>query len=229
MNAQPLDKRNLTAATLAYALGGIIAIAALFFLCAGTFDYWQAWVFIVLTVIILAPMIIWLLRNSPDLMARRMQARERETSQKLVAFLVAILFSLVLILPGFDRRFSWSQVPLWLELLGFALLIAAYVLYMRVVQVNRFASRAIEVVKGQEVVRTGPYTIVRHPMYLADILFGLGLALALGSYWTLFPALAILPTLAWRAYNEEKTLLGGLPGYADYTHKVRWRLIPGIW
>jgi len=158
-----------------------------------------------------------------------MRARERETSQKVVVVLIAILFSLVLVLPGFDRRFSWSHVPLWLDLPGFALVIAAYILYIRVVQVNRFASRAIEVAKEQKVVQAGPYAVVRHPMYLANIIFGLGLAFALGSYWTIFPALAIVPTLAWRAYNEENTLLHELSGYAEYTQKVRWRLIPGIW
>ncbi len=226
---RPLDRWKLIFLTLARFFGGMAILAALFFLCAGTLDYWQAWVYLAVLAVLITATFVWLLKEEPDLLERRMHTQEREKTQKWVIGISGILLTLLFALPGLDHRFEWSQVPFWLTGLGLALAIAGYGLYFWTIQTNRFASRVIEVTTGQKVIECGPYARVRHPMYLAILIFLLGTSLALASYWTLIPSLAMAPVLALRAFNEEKTLRNALPGYAEYTLKVRWRLFPGLW
>ncbi|GAP13300.1 putative protein-S-isoprenylcysteine methyltransferase [Longilinea arvoryzae] len=223
------DWRKLIFLTLARFLGGMALIAALFFGCAGRLDYWQAWAYLAMLAALMTATFVWLLRNEPDLLERRTHTRERDKTQKWVIGVSGIVLTLLFVLPGLDRRFAWSQVPFWLALLGLALAIAGYGLYFWVIQANRFASRVIEVSAGQKVIDSGPYAWVRHPMYLAILIFLIGTSFALASYWTLVPSLAMAPVLAVRAFDEEKTLRNELPGYVEYTQKVRWRLFPGVW
>jgi protein-S-isoprenylcysteine O-methyltransferase Ste14 len=229
MANQSIDKSKLIRLTLIRLVGGIGLMAALFFLCAGTLDYWQAWIYLGLIALMMAASFIWLVRNDPERLERRMRTSERETTQKWLIGTSILFITLIFLLPGLDKRFAWSQVPVWLCLLGLALVIAGYGLYARVIRENRYASRVIEVVAGQKVITSGPYALVRHPMYLGMSILFLGTALGLGSYWTLLPTLAAIPTLAIRAVQEEKTLLRKLPGYKEYTGQVRWRLFPGVW
>jgi len=229
MSNQPLDKRRLFLVALGRLVVGLAFIAGLFFLCAGTTDYWQAWLYIGILLVLLVASFTWLIRNHPQTLERRMRTSERQQTQRWVIAVAAVFSILVFILPGLDKRFSGSQVPLWLVLLGDAVFIAGYALYSRVIQVNAYASRVVEVAAGQKVISSGPYALVRHPMYLSMLAFFFGSALALASYWALIPAALMIPTLAVRLLDEEKTLLRDLPGYAEYTQKVRWHLIPGIW
>lgn len=229
MTDSQVDKRRLVALTLARFLGGMAFIAGLFFLCAGTLAFWQAWLYLATLAALGMATFAWLVQKEPDLLERRTHTREQQKTQKWIIGLSGVLLTLLFFLPGLDRRFTWSQVSLWLVLSGLALVIAGYGLYFWVIQVNRFASRVIEVVAGQKVITSGPYALVRHPMYLAMCIFFIGTALALASYWTLIPALVMAPVLAVRASEEEKSLRLELSGYSEYTRKVRWRLFPGVW
>lgn len=224
-----IDKGRLIFRALALFVGGMAVIGGLFFLCAGSLDYWQAWVYLAVLVVMMTATIVWIFQNDPERLERRMRTQEPEKTQKWVITIAAILSTLLFVLPGLDRRFEWSRVPTWLALVGLALVIAGYGLYIRVIQVNRYASRVIEVAAEQRVIDSGPYALVRHPMYLGMSIFFIGTALGLASYWTLIPALLMAPVLAVRAFNEEKTLARELVGYVEYTRKVRWRIIPGLW
>ncbi len=228
-DSQQLDKRKLFLLTLARLVVGLALIAGLLFLCAGTLDYWHTWLYIATLFLLLSVSFNWLIRKDPQLLERRMRTQEREKTQRWVIGISGVWLTLLYVLPGLDRRFHWSQVPLWLVLIGVGMVIMGYAFDMQVIHVNRFASRVVEVMQEQKVISSGPYTLVRHPMYLAILVFIFGTALALGSYWALIPAALMAPVLAVRLIAEEKTLRRSLPGYEEYTRRVRWRLIPGVW
>lgn len=229
MDNHPLDQRKLFLLALGRLVVGLALIAGLLVLCAGTTDYWQAWLYTGVLLVLLSTSFNWLMRSDPQRLERRMRTREREKRQQRVIGVSTLFLILLYVLPGLDRRFHWSQMPLALVLLGAGLVILGYLFYMRVIQANQFASRVVEVMEEQEVITSGPYALVRHPMYLAMVIFFLGTALALGSYWALIPAALMVPVLAVRLLEEEKILRRDLPGYTEYTQKVRWHLIPGVW
>ncbi len=229
MDNHPLDQRKLFLLALGRLVVGLALIAGLLVLCAGTTDYWQAWLYTGVLLVLLSTSFNWLMRSDPQRLERRMRTREREKRQQRVIGVSTLFLILLYVLPGLDRRFHWSQMPLALVLLGAGLVILGYLFYMRVIQANQFASRVVEVMQEQKVITSGPYALVRHPMYLAMVIFFLGTALALGSYWALIPATLMIPVLAVRLLEEEKILRRDLPGYAEYTQKVRWHLIPGVW
>jgi protein-S-isoprenylcysteine O-methyltransferase Ste14 len=133
------------------------------------------------------------------------------------------------LIPGLDDRFGWSRAPLWLSLAALAAMIGGYLMFVLVMNQNRYASRVVEIQEGQKLIDTGLYSVVRHPMYLAMIVLYLSASLVLGSYYSLIPMGIFLSTLVIRITNEEKVLLAGLPGYADYAKRVRYRLIPLVW
>jgi protein-S-isoprenylcysteine O-methyltransferase Ste14 len=209
--------------------GAVVVLVAVFFLPAGTFDYWEAWVYIALLMVPAVFLMGYLARNDPALMERRTRMKERELQQRRIISLSFVWFLAMFLLPGFDRRFEWSDVPVWLVIAADLLIALGYLLVALVYRENTYASRVVEVEKGQTVISTGPYAIVRHPMYLGVIGMYFFTPLALGSYWALIPALAIFPILVARIRNEEAVLARDLPGYAEYMQKVRWRLIPGVW
>jgi len=169
------------------------------------------------------------MRSDPQRLERRMRTREREKRQQWVIGFSTLFLILLYVLPGLDRRFQWSQMPLALVVFGVGAVILGYAFYMQVIQTNQFASRVVEVMQEQKVITSGPYALVRHPMYLSMVIFFLGTALALGSWWALIPAALMVPVLAVRLLEEEKILRRDLPGYAEYTQEVRWRLFPGVW
>ena len=158
-----------------------------------------------------------------------MHTQEREPQQKWASLLTTAWFLLVFLIPGFDRRFGWSSVPAGIVLAADALVFLGYVLIFAVLRENSYASRVVEVEQGQKVISSGPYSIVRHPLYLGTVVMFTLTPLALGSYWGLIPTPLILPLLAARLLNEEQVLAKELPGYTEYMQKVRFRLIPGIW
>lgn len=213
---------------LRYALA-LPVCALVFFLPAGTWRFWEAWVYMV--VLLVPPLfaMVWLLRHEPDLLERRMRMREREPEQRRLVAASSVPLLLAYVLPGFDHRFQWSDVPTVLVLLADLGVLVSYVFIFLVFRENRYAGRTVEVDEGQSVISSGPYAVVRHPMYLGVVLMYVLSPLALGSYWAMLCALPVVWVIAARARNEEEVLVRDLPGYDDYMRRVRYRLVPGIW
>jgi protein-S-isoprenylcysteine O-methyltransferase Ste14 len=210
----------------------ILVMGALVFGAAGTFDYWQAWLFLACYFAASIVVSLWLVRNDPALLERRMRGgpfAEGERSQKIIMTITSIGFLALLIVPGLDYRFGWSRMPEAVAILGDVLLLAGWLGILAVFRENSFAAATIRVDEGQTVISTGPYAVVRHPMYAAALLMLLGIPIALGSWWGALVIAAVMPALAWRLLDEERLLSRDLDGYADYCRTVRWRLVPLIW
>ncbi len=207
----------------------ILVLGAMFFLPAGTMAYWQAWVYIVIIIVPAALVIAYFLKNDPEILIRRMKLKEKEREQKLIIKLGYIPYLLAFLLPGFDQRFSWSQVPLVVVILAEILVVLGYGIVSLAFKANRYAARVVEVEQGQKVIDSGPYAIVRHPMYVGAMLMLISSPLALASYWAMIPAIFMFPVIVARILNEEKVLIRDLEGYSRYMQKTRYRLIPGIW
>jgi len=208
---------------------GIPALLLILFLPAGTFAYWEAWVYLAILLIPMSIVMFYFLKKAPELLARRMKLKEKEVEQKLIIKLAFIPFLLAFILPGIDKRLGWSNVPITIIVVAEILVFIGYILFFLVLKENQFASRVIEVEKGQKVIQSGPYRLVRHPMYMGAILMYVASPLALGSYWAIIPAIFIIPIFIARILNEESVLTKELEGYSEYKLKTRYRLIPGIW
>jgi protein-S-isoprenylcysteine O-methyltransferase Ste14 len=207
----------------------VLILAAMFFLTAGTLNYWQAWIYMA---ILLAPMclvVAYFLKKDPELLERRLRLKEKEPEQKAIIKFSYPLFLVAFLMPGFDRRYSWSTVPVWMVIAADIIVLAAYDLFVRVMRENRYLSRIVEVEQKQKLVDTGPYAMVRHPMYAAIIPLYLFSPLALGSFWSLIPTAFIPMIIIARIFNEEKVLSRELEGYRKYARRVRYRLIPGVW
>jgi protein-S-isoprenylcysteine O-methyltransferase Ste14 len=209
-----------------------LVMAALLFAPAGTFDYWQAWTFLAVYFAASLAVSSYLIQKDPELLRRRMSAgpfAEKEPVQKIVMVFVSLGFIGLLVVPAFDHRFAWSQMPPFAALAGDALVAIGWLGIFFVFRENSFASATIELAKDQKVISTGPYALVRHPMYVAGLIMMLGMPIALGSAWGLLIIAAMIPVLIWRLLDEEKFLAGNLPGYAAYQNKTRYRLIPQVW
>jgi len=210
----------------------LVFITALLFAPAGTLDFWQAWLFLAVFVACMVPLGIYFVRTDPALVERRMRAgpaAEQEPVQKVAIGIVCAALLAMLIVPGFDRRWHWSGVPAWLTVVADATIVASFVIFFYVMKQNSFAAATVRVDRGQTVVSTGLYGVVRHPMYMGTLPLTIAMPLALGSWWALLPVLAIVPALVWRLVDEERVLRRDLPGYAAYCARVRYRLVPGIW
>jgi protein-S-isoprenylcysteine O-methyltransferase Ste14 len=213
-------------------VGLILVMGAIIFAAAGTFDYWQAWLFLACYFLASLIMSFWLVRNDPALLERRMRGgpfAEGERNQKIIMTITSLGFVGLLVVPGLDRRFGWSHIPDVLVWVGAALHLAGWFGILLVFRANTYAAATIKVEAGQKVISTGPYAIVRHPMYTTALLMMLGIPVTLGSGWGMLLFLALIPVLAWRLVDEERVLLRDLDGYADYRRKVPFRLIPYIW
>ena len=226
MNTQSARLRNTVIIRF---IAAIIIIAALLFLPAGSFQYWQGWLYLGVIFVPFVFALAYFLKTDPGLLERRMRIREKEGEQKLIVFLSSVIFFIGLLLPGLDYRFGWSAVPVPLVLAADVLVVLGYVLTFLTLRENSYASRIIETEKGQKVISSGPYAYIRHPMYLGVIVMFLFTPLALGSYWAVFPFLTLPAFIALRILNEEVILLRDLPEYLEYYSRVRYRLVPGIW
>lgn len=218
--------------TLATFIGGSLLLGLLLFLPAGTFNYWQAWVFIVVFMITLSVFGIYFSIKDPALVERRKQAgptAEQSTLQKVVITIVFASLLALFVLSALDRRFSWSQVPPLVSWFGDALLVLSFIMFYFVFNVNSYGASNIRVEPNQKVISTGPYALVRHPMYDGSIVMIVSIPLALGSWWTLTLLVITIPVLIIRILDEEKVLAKGLPGYTEYEQKVRYRLLPYLW
>jgi len=208
-----------------------VAMALLLLVSAGTARYWQAWVYLAIYFVASALITLYLMKNDRALLQRRMSggpAAEKEKTQKMIMLVASIGFATSLIVPALDHRFMWSHVPLSVVVAGDILTVVWFYAMFRVFRENTFTSATIEIADGQRVICTGPYALVRHPMYAGAVLLFFGMPLALGSYWGLLGFAVVLPALIWRLLDEERFLSRNLPGYVAYCAEVRWRLIPGI-
>lgn len=206
-----------------------VVMGLFFFVPAGTLAYWHGWAYIVLLCVPMLFVVRYLFRNDPELLERRLTRQEPGQRQQLIIRLGNLLYMVAFLLPGLDHRFGWSRVPTALAVVAGAMVLLGYGIIFLVFRENRYASRVVTIMAGQTVVSTGPYAVVRHPMYAGSILMLLFTPLALGSYWALPAFLLVVPLLAWRTLDEERLLLKELPGYAEYTRKTRYRLVPRVW
>ncbi|MCX6709686.1 MAG: isoprenylcysteine carboxylmethyltransferase family protein [Candidatus Woesearchaeota archaeon] len=206
-----------------------IVIGLMLFLPAGSLGYWQAWLFILTLFVPVIFVCSYLLKRDPELLERRMQFKEKEVRQKLIIKISGFLFFIGFLIPGFDYKYSWSSVPVWLVIASDILILLSYLLVFLVFRENSYTSRIVEVAKNQKVISTGPYSVIRHPMYAGVMLMYLFMPVALGSYWALIFFVPMIPVIVLRILNEEEILLKGLKGYREYCKKVRYRIIPGIW
>jgi len=211
---------------------GFAAFLLLVFLPAGTFDYWRGWTFIV--VFALATMIpsAYLAATNPAALQRRMQAgpaAESRPLQKLIITFAFVSMAAMIVVSALDYRFGWSAVPAAVSVIGDVLVGAGLSIAMITTIQNGYAAANISVESGQKVVSTGVYSVVRHPMYFGNVVMMIGVPLALGSYWALLFVIPGLAVLATRILDEEKALASELDGYDEYTHKVHYRLVPGVW
>lgn len=224
-----MNKNQLIINALCKMLGGLGLLALLLFLPAGTWHYWQAWLFIALLFIPMTGMGIWMLISSPELLAKRLNNKETEQTQRHVVALSGLMFVGGFIVCGLDHRFAWSSMPLWVVVIAAVIFLVGYAMYAEVLRENAYLSRTIEVQENQQLIDTGLYSVIRHPMYTATLLMFLAMPVVLGSWWALL-LFAFYPILIiTRIRNEEQVLAAGLNGYTEYQKRVRWRLIPFVW
>ena len=206
-----------------------ILVGLFLFVPAGSLYYWQAWIYCGVIFIPAFFVVQYFLKKDPELLERRMRMKEKEEKQKSIIKFAAIISFIGFIIPGLDYRYHWSNVPVLLVIISNIIVLLGYIFVFFVLRENSYASRIIEVENGQKVITTGPYAIVRHPMYLGVLLMYLFTPLALGSYWALIFFLPFLPIIVFRLLNEEEVLLRELPGYEEYCQKTRYHLVPFIW
>jgi protein-S-isoprenylcysteine O-methyltransferase Ste14 len=228
--AQEMNQLNVKA--FAGLLQLVVMLAASIFLPAWTLDYWQAWLFLAVFLTCVLAITFYLMKNDPKLLERRANAgvgAEQELSQKIIQALASIAFIAILVLSAFDHRFAWSIVPTFLTVLGDVLVVLGFCFVFLVFKENTFASATIEIGDEQRVVTTGPYALVRHPMYIGALVMLIGVPLALGSLWGLLAIIPMTLVLVWRLLDEERFLAKNLAGYSEYQSKVRYHLLPLIW
>jgi protein-S-isoprenylcysteine O-methyltransferase Ste14 len=210
-------------------LGAILIFGLMFFLPARTLDYWEAWAYLGIMSVIVTVAVVLFLRHDPDLLERRMRTKEKVKEQKLIIRFSWILFIPIFLIPGFDKYYGWSGVLAVVVIISDILIICGYCVIVRVFRENSFASRVVEIETDQKVISTGPYAVVRHPMYSGVLLMYGITPVALGSYWAMISVIFLVVIIVARIFSEEKYLAENLEGYKEYLEKTRYRIIPGIW
>lgn len=210
-------------------VAGFILLSAILFLPAGTLNFYRGWVFLIMFFALSAALTIYFYIRDPALLERRMRAREREKEQKFLVKVSSFLYGAGLTIPGFDFRFGWSNMPVWLSATALTIFLVSYLYFFLVLKANSFASRVIEVEPEQKVIDTGPYAYLRHPMYTSAILIALSMPLILGSYYALILFATMPAIFVYRLLNEEKYLSKNLYGYKEYCERVKYRLVPFVW
>lgn len=222
-------KTKLAIKAITKFISGFIVIALLLFCPAGTWDFPGAWRLIFLLFVPMLLLGIALFFKAPELLEKRLNSREKETSQKEVVLFSALIFISGFVLAALDFRFNWHQLPRWLNGTGCCLFFFSYSLYAEVLRENSYLSRTVEIQEGQKLIDTGLYSIVRHPMYMTVVVLFLSIPLVLGSAVGIFPFLFVPALLVKRIKDEERLLFEELPGYLEYTFRVKYRLFPYIW
>jgi protein-S-isoprenylcysteine O-methyltransferase Ste14 len=209
-----------------------VAMGAALFLPAGTLAYWQAWVYLAVFLGSAAAISIYLARNDPALLQRRVNAgptAEQERSQQVIQALASLAFVSVLVVSSLDHRFGWSSVPIWTSLLSEVLVLLGFVVVFFVFRENSYTAATIQVAQDQRVISTGPYAVVRHPMYAGAGLLMVATPPALGSWWGLLAVAVLMAAIIVRLFDEERFLYHNLAGYKEYRERVRYRLVPYVW
>ena len=207
-------------------------MAVLLFGGAGTVDWWQAWLFLAVYFGASLGISLYLVRKDPALLARRMRGgpwAEKRPAQQLIMLIACVGFIGLVVVPAFDERLDWSHMPAAIVIVGNVLMALGWLGTYFVFRENSFTAATIERAPDQRVISTGPYALVRHPMYSSMLVMLLGMPIALGSWWGVLALLVMGPALILRIFDEEKFLVQELPGYAEYRQKVRYRLIPHLW
>ena len=210
----------------------LVLLGIALFLPAGSLRFWQAWIFLLVFSAAVLVITLYFMKRDPQLIESRLRGgptAEKEKSQKVIQSFASMFFIILFVVPGFDHRFRWSDVPPLLVILGDIFVALGFLIVFLVFKSNSFTSAIIEVNRGQGVISTGPYRIVRHPMYAGALLMCLFTPLALGSYWGLLSVPPMFFVISWRLVNEEKFLTRNLPRYDEYRKKTRFRLIPFVW
>ena len=223
----------MTAQLFIQALGkfflGLIVVGVLLFVPAGTLDYWQGWMFVALLFVPMFIAGVVLMFRNPELLRKRLEAKEEEKEQKWVVALSGLLFIAMFVVAGLNRRYLWWMLPDWAVYSAAVLFLVGYLLYAEVLRENVWLSRTIEVQEHQKVVDTGLYGIVRHPMYAATLILFLTMPLVLASPWAFVIMLFYIPVIDKRIRNEEMVLEEGLEGYKEYKKRVRYKVVPFVW
>jgi protein-S-isoprenylcysteine O-methyltransferase Ste14 len=222
----------LTRKALQGLVGLFLALAATLFGLAWTLDWWQAWLFLASYFACSIALSLWMMRHDPKLVERRLRGgplAEKEPTQKIIMLFTSAGFAGMFVVPALDHRFGWSHMPVSIVLAANVVMALGWFAIYLVFRENSYASATIELAADQKVISTGPYALVRHPMYAGALPMLLGMPIALGSWWGLVPFFVIVPALIWRIFDEERFLTAGLAGYAAYKQKVRYRLIPHLW
>jgi len=223
---------GLNISAIGWLLVLLVVMGAVLFVSAWTFNYWQAWVFLSVFGLSSLAVTVYLMKNDPKLLKRRMHGgptAEKELSQKIIMSAASIGFAAILIVPALDHRWHWSAVPPYAVIAGNILIVLGWTIILFVFRENTFTSATIEVAADQRVVSTGPYAVVRHPMYSGSLLYFLGIPIALGSWWGLLVGILMMPVFVLRLFDEEKLLARNLPGYSEYMDRVKYRLVPFVW
>lgn len=229
MIEQDRAKGRLLAKAVVRMAVGFAGLAALLVLPAGTWTYWQAWAYLGVLFVLAALMLGHLYRNDPGLLERRMRSKEPSAGQARIVWLGSAFLIVTFLVPGLDRRYGWSDVPVAAVLAADLVALIGYAFIMRVFRENSWASRVVAVEPGQRVVTTGPYALVRHPMYLGALVMYFATPIALGSWWGMLTVPPLIAVLAARIRDEERLLERELDGYREYMRMTRYRLVPRVW
>jgi protein-S-isoprenylcysteine O-methyltransferase Ste14 len=208
-----------------------LVMGGLLFITAGTARYWQAWAFLTVFFSAATAHTLYLMKHDPALLQRRVSGgptAEKEPQQRIIMAFTSLGFIALLVVPALDRRLGWSALPAAAVVGGDVLVLVGYYFIFRVFKENTFTSATIEIAQDQRVISTGPYAIVRHPMYASALLYLVGMPFALGSLWGLLALVGTMPFLIWRLFDEERFLAKNLTGYREYCARVPWRLIPRV-
>ncbi|MBS2029863.1 MAG: isoprenylcysteine carboxylmethyltransferase family protein [Deltaproteobacteria bacterium] len=218
------------------AFAGLLNLVAIMglalFLSAGTIHYPQAWTFLAVFFVAVTAITVYLMKKDPALLARRVQAgpvAEQRTLQKVIQAFASLAFLAFLVVPGLDRRWGWSSVPIFMSVVGDVWVAVGLLIIYFVFRSNTFTSATVEVGAGQKVISAGPYGMVRHPMYAGALLMLAAMPIALGSWWAEIALLPMLAVIVSRLLDEERLLARELEGYPEYQRRVKWRLVPGVW
>jgi protein-S-isoprenylcysteine O-methyltransferase Ste14 len=223
---------DLTKRTLSGLAKFQLFLALVIFLPAWSLRYWQGWLYWLIFGLACFALGLYFARHDPALVARRMEAgpkAEKEPRQKLILQCASVTLVALYVVCGLDHQFGWSSVPPWLVLIADLLVILGAYGFLVTFRENSYAASIVTVETGQPVISSGPYAVVRHPMYTAAVILYVASPVALASWWGLVPAALLTGVIVWRLIDEETHLSRNLPGYDDYRRKVRWRLVPGVW
>lgn len=223
-----MDKKLLLQAITKF-LSGLLSLSVLLFIPAGTLKFWNAWLFFSVLFVPMFIIGVVLFIKNPELLAKRLNMKEKETEQRAVIILSGLMFIVGFIIAGLDFRFQWSNIPTWLVVIAAMFFLIAYALFVEILRENIYLSRIVEVQESQKVIDTGLYGIVRHPMYSATLLLFLMIPIILGSVYSFVVFMVYPVLLVKRILNEEKVLELELEGYVDYKKSVKYRLIKFIW